>query len=108
MAAKKHRKQRVLSLGVLFFVCLFVAAEPVRIANASLDKANAMPCCTGKAAGHCESGISAKKVPPPTSEPMCGLKDGRLEDDGITIVAESVPESPHSHTQTATSTSSQP
>ena len=108
MAAKKHRKQRVLSLGILFFVCLFVAAEPVRIANASLDKASAMACCVGKTAGHCDSGIAAKKVAPPKSEPMCGLHGAEMENDGITIVAEPVAESPHSHSQTAESSASKP
>ena len=103
----KRIKHRALSLGVLFFLCLFVAAEPFRIANAALEKANSMPCCAGKA-GHCESGIAAKKVRPPKAEPMCGLKGAHAEDDGITIVAEPVSESPHSHSQTAESSSSQP
>ena len=108
MATTKHIRHRILSIGVLFFLCLFVAAEPFRIVNASLNTANTMPCCVGKTAGHCESGIAAKKVPPPKSEPMCGLKGAELEDDGITIVAEPVVEAPHSHTQTAEASSSQP
>ena len=98
MATKKHKRNRVLSIGVLFFLCLFVAAEPFRIANAALDKADTMPCCVGKA-GHCESGITAKKAPPPKSEPMCGLHGAEMESDGITIVAEPVVESSHSHSQ---------
>ena len=100
----KHIRHRILSIGVLSFLCLFVAAEPFRIVNASLDKADTMPCCVGKA-GHCESGIAAKKVPPPKSEPMCGLHGAEMENDGITIVAESPAESPRSH---AESNSSQP
>jgi len=103
----KHFRHRILALGVLIFLCLFVAAEPFRIANASLDKADTMPCCVGKA-GHCESGIAAKKVPPPKSEPMCGLHGAEMESDGVTIVAEPVVESPHSHSQTAETDSSQP
>src|SRR3954452_11063472 len=87
----KHIRHRILSVGVLFFLCLFVAAEPFRIANAALDKAE-MPCCAGKA-GHCDSGIAAKKVPPPKSEPMCGLHGAEMENDGITIVAEPAAES---------------
>ena len=106
MATMKHKRNRALSIGVLFFLCLFVAAEPFRIANASLDKAS-MPCCAGKA-GHCDSGIAAKKVPPPKSEPMCGLHGAEMENDGITIVAESVVESPHSHSHTAETNSSYP
>jgi hypothetical protein len=108
MAAKKHRKHKLLSLGVLCFVCLFVAAEPFRIANASLNTTSTMPCCVGKTAGHCESGIAAKKVPPPKSEPMCGLHGAEMDGDGITIVAEPIAEAPHSHSQTAESNSSQP
>src|SRR5215212_10968572 len=108
MAAKKHRKHKFLSLGILCFVCLFVASEPFRIVNASLNTPSTMPCCVGKTAGHCESGIAAKKVPPPKSEPMCGLKGAELEDDGITIVAEPVVESQHSHSHSAETSSSQP
>ncbi|HKG48175.1 MAG TPA: hypothetical protein VKB02_15675 [Pyrinomonadaceae bacterium] len=107
MATTKHIRRRALSLGILCFLCLFVAAEPFRLANASLNQANTMACCAGKAAGHCESGIPAKKVPPPKSEPMCGLEAAGPEDDGITIVAEPV-ESSHSHSQTAETTTSQP
>ena len=108
MFTKKHKRHRYFSIAVLCFLCLFVAAEPVRIAYASLTKASTMACCAGKAGGHCESGIAAKKVPPPKREPMCGLKGAQLEDDGITIVAEPVAESHHSHSQTAESNTSQP
>ena len=103
----KHIRHRILSIGVLSFLCLFVAAEPFRIANASLDKSDTMPCCVGKA-GHCESGVAAKKVPPPKSEPMCGMHGAEMENDGITIVAESPAESSHSHSHAAESNSSQP
>src|ERR1044071_2518872 len=97
MVTKKHIRSRILSIGVLLFLCLFVAAEPFRIANASLDKAE-MPCCVGKA-GHCE--IAAKKDPPPKSGPMCGLHGAKMESAGIPIVAEPVVESPHSHSHAA-------
>jgi hypothetical protein len=100
----KNIRHRILSFGVLFFLCLFVAAEPFRIANAALDKADTMPCCVGKA-GHCELGTAAKKVPPPKSEPMCGRHGAETESDGVTIVAEPIAEVPHSH---AGSNSSQP
>jgi hypothetical protein len=112
MFTKKHKRNSYLSIAVLCFLCLFVAAEPVRIVNASLTKASTMACCAGKAGGHCESGIAAKRVPPPKREPMCGLKGAQLEDDGITLIVESaaepVAESQHSHSQTAESKSSQP
>src|ERR1044071_840215 len=102
MATKKHKRNRVVSIGVLFFLCLFVAAEPIRIVNASLS-VNTMPCCVGKT--HCDSGMAAKKVPPPKSEPMCGLHGAAMENDGITIVAEPVVESRHSHSHAETNSS---
>jgi hypothetical protein len=108
MFTKKHKRHSYPSIAVLCFLCLFVAAEPVRIANASLSKPSTMPCCAGKSGGHCESGIAAKKVSPPKREPMCGLKNAQVEDGGITIVAEPVAASHHSHSRTAESNSSQP
>jgi hypothetical protein len=109
MATKKQKKHRGFSLGILCFLCLFVAAEPLRIANASLNNSNTMACCAGKAASHCDSGIKAKKAPPPKSEPMCGLHGARMEDDGITIVAEPTETGPrHLHSQTPETNSSQP
>src|SRR5690242_5990910 len=106
MATRKHKRNRALSIGVLFFLCLFVAAEPIRIVEASLTAANTMSCCVGKT--HCDSGMAAKKVPPPKSEPMCGLHGAEMETDGITIVAEPVVESPHSHNHSAETNSSFP
>ena len=88
MVAKKFIKPKQLSRAALCFLCFFVAlsfvAPLLPVANASSD----MPCCAGKA--HCDSGITPKRVSPPTSEPMCGLKEATMEDDGITIVAEPV------------------
>lgn len=106
MITKKHKK---IWQGSLRFVCLFVAvsflAALVPIASASIDKSNAMPCCSGKTAGHCDSGIAPKPVPR-ISEPMCGLDNSKSADDAITIVAEpSEQESHHSHSQTAEKTS---
>jgi hypothetical protein len=99
MATKNFIKHKQLSRAALCFLCLFVALSFVApllvIATASSDT---MPCCAGKA--HCDSGISPKRVLPPTSEPMCGLKDATMDDDGITIVAEPVhtePQHSHSH-----------
>jgi hypothetical protein len=39
---------------------------------------------------------------------MCGLHGAKMENDGITIVAEPVVESPHSHSHTAETNSSYP
>ncbi|HKY45055.1 MAG TPA: hypothetical protein VJM50_18335 [Pyrinomonadaceae bacterium] len=64
-----------------------------------------MACCVGTA-GHCDSGILAKKTPPPPPEPMCGLDNSEFVNDDITIVAEpSHNESHHSLSRTAETTS---
>ena len=87
-----------------FLVALSFITPLLPIAGAS--PASTMPCCAGKA-GHCDSGIAPKQVLPPTSEPMCGLKEATTEDDGITIVAEpSQTASPHSHSRGASSSDS--
>ena len=104
MAAKKFIKYKHLSRALLCLLCFFVAfsfvAPLLPIANASSDT---MPCCAGKA-GHCDSGITPKRVLPPASEPMCGLKEATMESDGITIVAEPVhTKSQHSHSRNAES-----
>jgi len=106
MATTKHKRNRVVSIGILFFLCLFVAAEPIRIVSAALNAADTMPCCVGKA--HCDAGVAAKKVPPRKSEPMCGLHGAEMANDGITIVAEPVVESPHSHNHSAGTNPSSP
>lgn len=104
MVAKKFIKHKQLSRAALCFLCFFVAlsfvAPLLPIANASSDT---MPCCAGKA-GHCDSGITPKRVSPPTSEPMCGLKEATMENDGITIVAEPV-HTQHSHSRHAETSS---
>ena len=97
---------------VAITIALSFIATLIPVASASLTKSSAMACCVGKA-GHCDSGIAAKKVPPPKSEPMCGLHGAEMEDDGITIVAQPVAEpspteSQHSHSHTAETNSSQP
>src|SRR5215211_156316 len=109
MATRNYKRHKPFLNGILCLLCLFVAfsfiAPLLPIASAS---SNTMPCCAGKA-GHCDSGIAPKQVLPPTSEPMCGLKEATMEDDGITIVAQpSQTESPHSHSRTAETSATQP
>ena len=98
---------------VAITIALSFIATLVPVASASLTKSSTMACCVGKTAGHCDSGLAAKKVPPPKSEPMCGLHGAEMEEDGITIVAQPVAEpshieSQHSHSHTADTSSSQP
>jgi hypothetical protein len=105
MAAKKYKKHKQFMNGILCLLGAFVAlsfvAPLLPIAGAS---ASTMPCCVGKA-GHCDSGIAAKKPPQP-KEPMCGLHNESAEDDGITVVAK--PTHAESHHASASSSSSQP
>lgn len=99
MVTKQHNRRRwcfKMSLCVFVALSFVVPLLPISTAAAS----DTMPCCAGKA-GHCDSGIAPKRVPPPPSEPMCGLTAPTTEDDGITIVAES----PHSHSQAAENSS---
>jgi len=101
MATKHNSRHKKCFKVIHCLLCLVVAlsfvAPLLPVVNASSDT---MPCCAGKA--HCDSGITPKRVLPPTSEPMCGLKDATMEDDGITIVAEPV------HIQHSHNTSSGP
>lgn len=112
--AKTQRSKEVLrfSLALLrlyegkIFIAILVALSflttLVPIAGASADKPT-MPCCVGKAAGHCDSGVAAKKPPQP-KEPMCGLHNDPVDDDDITIVAEPA----HPEHKASTSSSSEP
>ena len=102
MATKHNSRHKKCFKVIHCLLCLVVAlsfvAPLLPVVNAS---SNTMPCCAGKA-GHCDSGIAPKRVLPPTSEPMCGLKDATMEDDGITIVAEPV-HIEHSHSSNTSS-----
>ena len=112
MAIMKHSRHKRIANGVLCFLCLLVAlsftAPLIPIVSAS-SGLNTMPCCKGKA-GHCDSGIAPKQVLPPTSEPMCGLKEATMDDDGITIVAQpsQTKSHHHSHGPAAETDGSQP
>ena len=106
MATKRHKRRKTgkeISSFILCFLCLFVAlsflSALVPIASASIDKSSTMPCCAGKAAGHCDSGIAPKPVPKRTSEPMCGHDNSQSADDAITIVAEPT----HTHSEASSS-----
>jgi hypothetical protein len=100
-------RRKVTRPFVAITIALSFIATLIPVASASLTKSTTMACCVGKA-GHCDSGIAAKKVPPPKSEPMCGLHGAEMEEDGITIVAQPVAESPHSHSHSAETNNSQP
>lgn len=106
-------RRKVARPFVVMTIVLSFVATLIPVASATLTKSSTMACCVGKTAGHCDSGIPAKKVPPPKSEPMCGLDGAEMEDDGITIVAQPVAEPSHaesqlSHSHSAETNSSQP
>ncbi len=102
-------RRKVTRPFVALTIVLSFVATLIPVASAALTKSSEMACC---AAGHCDSGIAAKKVPLPKSEPMCGLQGAEMEPDGITIVAQpaepSHAESQHSHSHAAETNSSQP
>src|SRR5688500_19956269 len=80
--------RRIASQFIAMAMAISFLATLLPIASAWANDSNTMPCCVGKTAGHCESGITAKKLPPPDTEPMCGLDNAQTADDEITIVAE--------------------
>src|SRR6185503_12046106 len=110
MATKRHIRPEKIYKGVLRFLCLFVALSfltaLVPIVSASINKSSTMPCCAGKAAGHCDSGIAPKPIARRFSEPMCGLDNSESANDANTIVAEPTKQESHySYSQTAETTS---
>src|ERR1051325_10989466 len=102
----KHNRHKRIANGIRVLLCFLVALSftaPLLPIVSAATGSSTMPCCVGKA-GHCDSGIAPKQVLPPISEPMCGLKEATIDDDGITIVAEpSQIESPHSHSHKTSS-----
>src|ERR1051325_10004252 len=104
----KHNRHKRIANGIRVLLCLLVALSftaPLLPIVSAATGSSTMPCCAGKA-GHCDSGIAPKQVLPPASEPMCGLKEATMEDDGITIVAQpSETESQHSHSSKAETSS---
>ena len=98
------------SLAVIVALSFFATLIPIGSAFAANSATKA--CCIGKAAGHCESGIIARKrrTPPPKREVLCGLKTAHHH-EVVTIVADSSDnEQPHQHSSASTSetTSSRP
>lgn len=102
LSAARAREIASRLIAIALALSFFAMLAPISSAS---SEQSAMACCVGKTAGHCDSGISQKKVPLPKSEPMCGL-DTATEDDGITIVAEPAHNnSHHSLSQKAESSS---
>lgn len=56
--------------AVLILSSLAVALLPIVSTSA---EESSMPCCAGKSAEHCDSGLMAPKPRPVITEPMCGL-----------------------------------
>jgi hypothetical protein len=67
-----------------------------------------MPCCAGKAEGHCDSGLTAPKVPQPKPEPMCGLDAASSTTLNLDAVTTDVAEPVHTHKSASTSSSKSP
>ena len=97
MSSKPH-KNRLRSFTISFvsrFLAVFILSSFALALLPVATSASSMPCCAGKAEGHCDSGLSARKaVPPPDkNDPMCGLKSQPLTSeslDAVTVVADPV------------------
>jgi hypothetical protein len=104
------------SLVSRFFAVLILSSFAVAllpIVSASAEKSS-MPCCAGKSAAHCDSGLTTHKAPAPEPEPMCGLTAPSV-DHAVTIVAEPVEnetqtlaESPSTHPAAESASVEQP
>jgi hypothetical protein len=82
-------------LAVFILSSFLVTLIPIATASAE----DTMPCCVGKAEGHCDSGLLTPKLPPPpVNEPMCGLGSVHSQTSRI---AETT--SPHSETESNSS-----
>jgi hypothetical protein len=107
VARYKHRipsGREITSRLLAIWIAISFIATVVPIASASWEKSGVMACCIGKEAGHCDSGLTGHRYPPPPPpEPMCGLTSTSL--DSITIVAEPATKS-HNSRHSAESPSS--
>lgn len=56
-------------VALLILSSFAVALLPI----VSTSAEESMPCCAGKSAEHCDSGLTAPKPRPVITEPMCGL-----------------------------------
>lgn len=85
----------------VFILCSFaVTLLPITTAA----EKSSMPCCVGKAEGHCDSGLSAPQAPPVVTEPMCGLTSGVSPVTVATaLVKTQSPHSAHHHRAEQTS-----
>lgn len=81
-----------ISLVGRFLALLILSSFAVTLLPLANASANSMPCCAGKADGHCDSGLAAPKPALPPDEPMCGLKTSQSLTaealDAVTVVAE--------------------
>ena len=94
-------KRIVAVLIALSFIAMVVPVGTVSFAGEAT-----MACCEGKVAGHCDSGLKAKK-PEPKPEPICGLKNAAISDE-ITVVAETTTDNNPSHDAVTHSSISKP
>src|SRR5215212_431158 len=97
MISKSHMNRLrsfTISLVGRFLALLILTSFALTLVPLATTSAKVMPCCAGKANGHCDSGLAARKpVVPPPDEPMCGLKSQPLTPESlgaVTIVAEPV------------------
>jgi hypothetical protein len=56
-----------------FLALLIISSFAVAVLPIDTSAEESMPCCAGKSAEHCDSGLTAPKPRPVITEPMCGL-----------------------------------
>ena len=74
-----------------FFVALSFFAMLVPVGTASAEKETIMACCVGKKAGHCDSGLAAKKSAPQHDHDtiVADADDAESHDSSLRSAAES-------------------
>ena len=98
MSSKPHKNRLrsfTISFVSRFLAVVILSSFALTLLPLAGSSAKSMPCCAGKADGHCDSGLATRKpvTPPPDDDPMCGLKSQPLTSDSldaVTVVAETV------------------
>ena len=101
---QRNRLRRFTILLASRFLAVFIlssfALTLLPLASTSA-RHSSMPCCAGKAEGHCDSELKSPKPALPPDDPMCGLKSLPLTSeslDAVTVVAEPVHADSHEST----------
>jgi hypothetical protein len=111
MRLSLHRN-RLRSLTMLFvsrFLAVLIlssfAVTQLPIVNSSAEE---MPCCAGKSAEHCDSGLAKPKPRPVITEPMCGLPQSSVPHSPLLNVETTSQRHVHAESNTSQVTAESP